>query len=144
MFRLINPIGHAVDGKSTEIYKGEPYVVAGDVYANPAHAGRAGWTWYTGSAGWMYRLLVETFLGLTREGTRLRIAPRLPAAWPGVDLAYRRGDATYAIHVERDASRPPGSVLLDGVAQADNSIELNPAAGVHRVEVYLDAAPKET
>ncbi|MFT3790430.1 MAG: glucoamylase family protein [Rudaea sp.] len=137
LFDLINPLNHTVDEKSTEIYKGEPYVVAGDVYANPAHRGRAGWTWYTGSAGWMYRLLLETLLGLTREGARLRIAPRLPAAWPGADVAYRHGDATYAIHIARDATRPPGTVVLDGVAQADDSIVLDAAAGVHRVEVYL-------
>ncbi|WP_330889373.1 GH36-type glycosyl hydrolase domain-containing protein [Rudaea sp.] len=137
LFELINPLRHAHDGKSTEIYKGEPYVAAGDVYANPAHRGRAGWTWYTGSAGWMYRLLIETFMGMTREGTRLVIAPRLPAAWSAADIAYRHGDATYAIHVQRDASKPPGSVLLDGAAQAGNAIALDAAAGVHRVEVYL-------
>jgi len=143
LFDLINPQRHAADGKSAEIYKGEPYVVAGDVYANPAHRGRAGWTWYTGSAGWMYRLLIETFVGLTREGERLVIAPRLPAAWSGIDIAYRHGDATYAIHVQRDASKPAGSVVLDGVAQSGNAIVLDAAAGVHRVEVYLAAAGEE-
>jgi len=137
LFDLINPLHHAADEKSTEIYKGEPYVVAGDVYANPSHLGRSGWTWYTGSAGWMYRLLLETFIGLTREGVRLRIAPRLPEAWPGVDIAYSHGQATYAIHVARDVSRPHGTVVLDGAVQADNSIVLDPTAGVHRVEVYL-------
>ena len=76
LFDLINPLRHAADEEGVEIYKGEPYVVAADVYANPAHRGRGGWSWYTGSAGWMYRLLIETFLGLTREGSRLRIAPR--------------------------------------------------------------------
>ena len=141
LFDYINPLRHAADEKGVEIYKGEPYAVAGDVYANPSHHGRAGWTWYTGSAGWMYRLLLETFAGLTREGTRLRIAPRLPEAWRGMDVAYWHGEATYAIHVERDASRAPGTVLLDGVAQADNSVVLDPAAGVHRVEVYLAEAP---
>lgn len=142
LFDLINPVRRAGEEKTTEIYKGEPYVVAADVYANPAHYGRAGWTWYTGSAGWMYRLLIETFLGLTREGARLRIAPRLPAAWPGVDIAYRHGDATYAIHVLRDAAQPPGTVMVDGTVQADNAIVLDPAAGVHRVEVCLAPAPR--
>jgi cellobiose phosphorylase len=85
----------------------------------------------------MYRLLLETFIGLTREGVRLRIAPRLPEAWPGVDIAYSHGQATYAIHVARDVSRPHGTVVLDGAVQADNSIVLDPTAGVHRVEVYL-------
>ncbi len=137
LFDLINPLRHAADEESAEVYKGEPYVVAGDVYADGAHRGRAGWTWYTGSAGWMYRLLLETFMGLTREGPRLRIAPRLPAAWPGADVAYRHFDATYAIHIQRDASKPPGTVVLDGVVQSDDSIVLDASSGVHRVEVYL-------
>lgn len=143
LFDLINPLRHAADEEGVEIYKGEPYVVAADVYANPAHRGRGGWSWYTGSAGWMYRLLIETFLGLTREGSRLRIAPRLPAAWPGVDIAYHHGEATYAIHAQRDASRPPGTVLLDGVAQAGEAIDLDATAGVHRVDVYLAVAPAQ-
>jgi cyclic beta-1,2-glucan synthetase len=134
---MINPLRHTADGKSTEIYEGEPYVVAGDVYANPAHRGRAGWTWYTGSAGWMYRLLTETFLGLTREGARLRIAPRLPAAWPGAEIEYRYGEAKYAIRMTRESSQPPGTVVLDGVVQTDDAIALDAAAGVHRVEVHL-------
>jgi cellobiose phosphorylase len=85
----------------------------------------------------MYRLLIETFVGLTREGARLRITPRLPAAWSGVDVAYRHGAATYAIHMQRAASTPPGIVMLDGVVQSDNSIVLDDAAGGHRVEVSL-------
>jgi cellobiose phosphorylase len=138
LFELINPLRRTADEKGVEIYKGEPYAIAGDVYANPAHRGRAGWSWYTGSAGWMYRLLTETFLGLSREGARLRIAPRLPSAWPSATVAYRHGEATYAIHMLRDAAQPPGTVVLDGVVQAGAAIDLD-TAGVHRVEVYLDA-----
>jgi cellobiose phosphorylase len=136
LFDLINPLRHAETTAAVDVYKTEPYVVAADVYSNQAHVGRGGWTWYTGSAGWMYRLIIETLLGLTREGARLRIAPRLPRAWPGVEISYRHGAATYAISVQREATRPSGTILLDGQVQPDNSIALV-EAGEHRVEVTL-------
>jgi len=82
----------------------EPYVMAADVYAAPPHTGRGGWTWYTGSAGWMYRLAIESLLGLTLEGDKLRLAPCLPANWPGFKLRYRYRDTPYRIVVVRDES----------------------------------------
>jgi cellobiose phosphorylase len=141
LFDMINPLHHTATAAAVELYKTEPYVVAADVYSNPAHRGRGGWSWYTGSAGWMYRLIIETLLGLTREGARLRIAPRLPQAWPRVDISYRHGAATYAISVLRSGNHPAGSVLLDGQIQPDNSIALSVDSGVHSVEVYLDGDP---
>ena len=78
-------------------YKVEPYVIAADVYARAPHTGRGGWTWYTGSAGWMYRLIVEALLGVTIENGRLRIAPCLPADWPGFTMRYRYRGTTYEI-----------------------------------------------
>ncbi|HET9376840.1 MAG TPA: protein ndvB, partial [Chthoniobacterales bacterium] len=86
---LLNPINHATTPATAAIYKVEPYVIAADVYAVPPHTGRGGWTWYTGSAGWMYRLLTETLLGLNREGDRLWLTPRLPTSWTGCKVQYR-------------------------------------------------------
>ena len=95
LFDLINPLRHALTPQDVETYKVEPYVAAADVYAVDPHAGRGGWTWYTGSAGWMYRLIVESLLGLRREGMRLHIDPRLPAHWPGFRFNYRVGATVY-------------------------------------------------
>ena len=80
---MINPVNHARSAAAIATYKVEPYVVAADVYALAPHTGRGGWSWYTGSAGWMYRLLLESLLGLRLEGERLHVAPCLPAEWPG-------------------------------------------------------------
>src|SRR6185295_16050178 len=75
------------------------YVVAADVYTNPQHAGRGGWTWYTGSAGWMYRLVIESLLGLRLEVDRLRVEPLFPNGWQAFDVHYRHGNAVYHVHV---------------------------------------------
>ena len=104
LFHMLNPVNHTRTAADVERYKAEPYVLAGDVFAHPAHAGRAGWTWYTGSAGWMYRAGLESILGLRRRGATFEIDPCIPAAWPGVldRLALRR-DAL------RDRGRQPGA-----------------------------------
>jgi cyclic beta-1,2-glucan synthetase len=86
MFHALNPINHTRTGTGVEHYKAEPYVVAGDVYARPPHAGRAGWSWYTGSAAWMYRVGVESILGLRRSGDTFTIDPCIPASWPGYEM----------------------------------------------------------
>jgi cellobiose phosphorylase len=99
LFTMINPINRTQSAVAVATYKVEPYVMAADVYAAAPHVGRGGWTWYTGSAGWMYRLAVESLLGLKREGDKLRIAPCLPADWPGFKLRYRYRDTVYSIAV---------------------------------------------
>jgi len=104
LFGMINPVNHTSSAAALATYKVEPYVMAADVYAAAPHTGRGGWTWYTGSAGWMYRLAVESLLGLRREGARLRIAPCLPAGWPGFKLRYRYGETIYRIEVVSDAT----------------------------------------
>src|SRR5207253_7884205 len=101
LFGLINPVGHGDNAQAIATYKVEPYVVAADVYTNPQHAGRGGWTWYTGSAGWMYRLITESLLGLHLEIDRLRVAPFFPAEWDGFDLHYRYRETFHHIHVKR-------------------------------------------
>jgi len=131
---MINPINHAKSAAAVATYKVEPYVMAADVYAAPPHAGRGGWTWYTGSAGWMYRLAIESLLGLRREGDRLRIAPCLPANWPGFKLRYRFGETIYRIAVVRDES-----------GRVDHVVDLVDDRREHLIEVRIrsDSQPQE-
>jgi cyclic beta-1,2-glucan synthetase len=135
LFSMINPMRHGATAKDIAVYKVEPYVVAADVYAVPPHTGRGGWTWYTGSAGWMYRLLVETLLGLTREPERLRVAPRLPATWDGFKLHYRYRETYY--HIEILKATGAGRVVVDGVEQPDLSIPLIDDRTDHHAQVFL-------
>jgi cellobiose phosphorylase len=107
-------------------------VLAADVYTNPQHAGRGGWTWYTGSAAWMYRLITESLLGLRLEVDHLRVSPLLPAAWPGVEIHYRHGNNVHHIHVRRGDR---ASLLCDGVEQADMRFLLDDKD--HHVEVFV-------
>src|SRR3546814_8089318 len=102
LFRMNNPIHHGDRAERIATYKVEPYVVAADVYAVEPHVGRGGWTWYTGSAGWMYRLVVESLLGLRLEGNTLRLSPCIPPDWPGYRLRYRYRDTCYRIHVRQE------------------------------------------
>jgi cellobiose phosphorylase len=137
---MINPINHARTPQSVATYKVEPYVVAADVYALPPHTGRGGWTWYTGSAGWMYRLVVESLLGITLEVDRLRLAPCLPAEWPEFALRYRYRETFYDIVVRRTDA--PGTedaphVTVDGVAQDGNFALLADDRREHTVEVLV-------
>jgi cellobiose phosphorylase len=104
IFGMINPIHHARSAAALARYKVEPYVMAADVYAAAPHTGRGGWTWYSGSAGWMYRLALESLLGLRLEGDTLRLTPCLPANWPGFKLRYRYRETLYRIAVTRAES----------------------------------------
>ena len=122
---MINPINHTSSSEAMATYKVEPYVVAADVYALVPHAGRGGWTWYTGSAGWMYRLIVESLLGLKREGNKLRLIPCLPADWNGFGLRYRYGKTIYHIAVSRaDERKIEMEVTIDGEEQIEKMIPL--------------------
>jgi cellobiose phosphorylase len=138
LFRLINPVNHGNTAESIATYKVEPYVVAADIYTNPQHAGRGGWTWYTGSAGWMYRLITESLLGLHLEVDRLRVEPVLPADWQAFDLHYRYRETFHHIHVRRvGPGNAVGQVLLDGVEQPDKLIPLADDRGEHHAEVLV-------
>ena len=140
LFSLINPVNHANNRETAEVYKVEPYVVAADVYANEQHLGRGGWTWYTGSAGWMYRLLVESLLGLQRQGDRLRLAPCVPPDWEAYRIQYRFGRTLYDIEVrQRDGGAP--ALSLDGVAQEDERLDLRDDGGVHAVVLEWPRGP---
>jgi cellobiose phosphorylase len=125
LFNLLNPVNHGATAKEIAVYKVEPYVVAADVYAVAPHIGRGGWTWYTGSAGWMYRLVVETLLGVNREGERLRLTPRLRAEWPSYKVHYRFHETVYHITISRNTGGTDGEFLtLDGQRQSGSTITL--------------------
>jgi cellobiose phosphorylase len=126
LFALLNPIRHATNAAQVERYKVEPYVVAADIYGVAPHTGRGGWSWYTGSAGWMYRLIVETLLGVRLEADKLRLDPRLPAAWDSLKIHYRYRDTFYHITVQRGGAEAAGAVRLtvDGQEQAEATIQL--------------------
>ncbi len=141
MFHMLNPINHARTTADVQQYKTEPYVVAGDVYDHPSHRGRGGWSWYTGSAGWMYRVALEGILGLQRHGSSFTVNPCIPSSWPKFEIEWRFEGTRYSIIVENPDGRCHGvaRVSFDGT-------DVDPAAipwidrGSHRVHVVLGAA----
>jgi cyclic beta-1,2-glucan synthetase len=139
LFHLINPINHMRTGEGVERYKAEPYVVAADVYAHPMHVGRGGWTWYTGSAGWMYQAAVQALLGLRRSGATLSINPCIPAVWPEYSLEWRVGRSRYCFVVYNPDHRSHGiaRAQLDGADVDPTSIPLVDDGVDHQVIVLL-------
>jgi cellobiose phosphorylase len=143
LLRLINPVYHASTPEDAARYKVEPYVVAADVYAHPQHTGRGGWTWYTGSASWMYQVALQGLLGLQRRGDTLMIDPCIPRDWSSYQMTYRYGATPYEITVENPhrASRGVAQVELDGAAQASGVIPLVDDGRPHQVRVVLEDSP---
>lgn len=137
---MINPVNHARSAAATATYKVEPYVVAADVYALAPHTGRGGWSWYTGSAGWMYRLITESLLGLRREADTLRFTPCLPDHWPSFAIDYRYRETIYHIVVAQ-ADAGVDRLTLDGIVQASGALVLIDDRLAHRVEVMTACAP---
>ena len=142
LLAMINPVNHALTAEATAVYKTEPYVVAADVYALAPHTGRGGWSWYTGSAGWLYRLIVETLLGLTLEKDKLHLAPCVPADWETYAVDYRYRDTIYHITVvQHGVSEGEPAATVDGVAQDAPVISLVDDGAHHVVEVRLNRQP---
>ncbi len=135
LLAMINPVNRGGNEQGIATYKVEPYIVAADVYAVPPHTGRGGWTWYTGSAGWMYQLIVETLLGLTREPERLRLNPRLPGSWDGFKLRYRYRETLYHISITQ-AAEGVARTVADGVDCPNQWIGLVNDGVVHHVDIY--------
>ncbi|AGW15050.1 GH36-type glycosyl hydrolase domain-containing protein [Megalodesulfovibrio gigas] len=128
LFDMLNPISHGSTPEAMERYKVEPYVMCADIYGAAPHQGRGGWTWYTGAAGWMYRLTAETLLGLHREGDSLRISPCIPDDWPACMVHYRFRDTFYHITIKRisETAQHVVRVVVDGVIMgADSGISQN-------------------
>ncbi|HEY5445843.1 MAG TPA: protein ndvB, partial [Pyrinomonadaceae bacterium] len=139
LFSLLNPINHSSTRAGLHKYKVEPYVAVGDVYAVPPHTGRGGWTWYTGSAGWMYRAGLESILGFKLHGDKLTIDPCVPRWWRDFGITYRRGRAVYDIKVENPLgiSKGVASVELDGEVLKGIEIQLTDDAGQHTVRIVM-------
>jgi cyclic beta-1,2-glucan synthetase len=141
LFALLNPINHASTRAGVYRYKVEPYVVAADIYAEPPHVGRGGWTWYTGSAGWMYRAGIEWILGFRVRGTRLYLDPCIPRAWRGFAITFRYHSACYEIKVEnpQGVARGVSSIEIDGASLAGGSLHIQLAddGAAHHVRVVL-------
>jgi len=142
LFQMLNPLTHTATPDAAARYKVEPYVVAADVYTSPSHLGRGGWTWYTGSASWMYRVGIESLLGFTKVGDRLTITPRVPSTWDSFQISYRYGTSTYLIDVREPAqfSARGIRVTVNGVDAADDSIQLVDDGRVHGVLIHPEAA----
>ena len=139
LFHLLNPINHTRTADQVAIYKGEPYVVAGDVYDRAPHAGRAGWTWYTGSAGWMYRVGIESLLGLRRHGATFTVDPCIPSSWPEFTVVWTLDSTRYEICVANPQRRCRGvaSVHLDGSPVPATDVPLVTDHRPHQVRVVL-------
>jgi cyclic beta-1,2-glucan synthetase len=139
LFRMLNPIYHTNTSQQMDVYKVEPYVVAADIYSVPPHLGRGGWTWYTGSSGWMYRLGLEAILGLRLEGGSLKIDPCIPKSWPGYEVVYHKGETTFLIRVENPSAVNRGvkEIRLDGKLLPEGVVPLKKDGRKHEVYVLL-------
>jgi len=139
LFRLLNPIYHSDTPDKAARYRVEPYAVAADVYSEEPHVGRGGWTWYTGSAGWMVRLGLEAILGLRRRGNSLQINPCIPRGWPGYELTYRHEGTVYHIRVENPGgvNRGVKQATMDGDSLPNEEIPLLGDGQRHEVRILM-------
>ena len=139
LFRLINPIHHSDSPKNTDKYRVEPYVIAADVYSTSPHNGRGGWTWYTGSASWMYRLGVERLLGISRLDGHLEIHPCIPREWKGYQVNYRFGGSSYHIRIENPngASCEVERIHMDGSELSKHQVPLRDDGHIHEIVIVM-------
>jgi cyclic beta-1,2-glucan synthetase len=141
LLSLLNPINHALTSAAAQRYMVEPYVVSADIYSIPPHVGRGGWTWYTGSAGWMYRAGLESILGFTVEGATLRLDPCVPRAWQDFEIVFRHKTTRYEVSVDNHAGVCCGIVRLelDGhvLPRCSTDITLVDDGEIHNVRVIL-------
>jgi cyclic beta-1,2-glucan synthetase len=144
LFQMINPLTRTDSPEGIQTYKVEPYVVAADVYTAAGQLGRGGWTWYTGSASWLYRIGLESILGFTKRGASLVISPHAPTAWSEYSIEYRHGSSTYSITVV--TGNPAGitdiHVMVDGVLQEDSIIPLVDDGSAHTVVINRTITPR--
>ncbi len=137
LFDMVNPVNHGSTENEMMIYKVEPYVVAADVYASPQHKGRGGWTWYTGSAGWMYQLIIESLLGLKLETNKLTISPRLPKKWNSIKINYKHLRTSYNITIEQTDKIAIGTITENGNELPGDSIILIDDLAEHNIEIKI-------
>ena len=147
LMNIINPVHHGRTVDEVNRYKIEPYVVAADVYSVAPHTGRGGWSWYTGSAGWMYRLVLESLLGLrldaTEQGAGLQLDPCVPPDWTEYEVNYRYRDTPYTVHIATGDGEG-ARLMLDGVASEGNRVPLVDDGQPHRIELRLAASKVKT
>ncbi|MEO7210947.1 MAG: cyclic beta 1-2 glucan synthetase, partial [Chitinophagaceae bacterium] len=143
LFSLINPVNHAKTEELIKQYKVEPYVAVADIYSTPEHEGRGGWAWYTGSAGWMYQFILESLLGLRREGNKLYIQPCAPAAWDTFSIQYKYEKTLYNITINNIKKDTKTIILLNGKEQNKNFIELQENAGNQEIIINLSTVKLE-
>jgi len=133
--KMINPINHALSAQAVSVYKVEPFVMAADVYAVSPHIGRGGWTWYSGSAGWMYRLVIESLLGIIVEADKLYFKPCIPAEWEGFKVNYRFKETNYHINIVQSKNNQSLAITLDGELVSEGFIALVDDNRGHFVEL---------
>jgi cyclic beta-1,2-glucan synthetase len=145
LYQMLNPLTHSRTPEEVETYKVEPYVVAADVYTAEGHLGRGGWTWYTGSASWMYRVGLEGILGFQKRGDTLFIEPRAPTSWPEYTIEYRHGKSVYTIVVSNEGEgwRGPVEVAVDGQVSSSGAVPLVDDGQPHTVTVRCHAEHSE-
>lgn len=137
LFKLLQPINHSLDAESAQIYKVEPYVIAADVYANESHQGRGGWTWYTGSAGWMYQFIVNDMIGLSREGNVLELDPCFPTNWPSIQVEYRYLSTVYHLTINQTNDIKESYYVTNNQKETGTSIKLADDGKEHLVDCYI-------
>ena len=138
LMNLVNPIRHADTEAKMSLYKAEPYVVAADIYSVPPNNGRGGWTWYTGSAGWMYQLVIEWLFGIHLEGETLKLAPCMPAEWKSFSIDYRHHTSLYHIVLSNSEAGQRDMVLtIDGIRKEGGVIQLVDDGAKHTIEILL-------
>jgi cyclic beta-1,2-glucan synthetase len=139
LFDLLNPVYQSDKREKADVYRKEPYVVSADIYSQPPFLQQGGWTWYTGSAAWMYRLGVEALLGFHKVGNTLRIDPVIPSKWDGFEIRYQFGESVYKIQVQNPdhAEHGVNQILLDGQQLIDNSVSLVDDRKEHEVVVKM-------
>ena len=134
---MINPINHGSTPEKIERYRVEPYVMAADIYGSEPHAGQGGWTWYTGSASWMYRLIIESVLGLKLEVDKLTFNPCIPAEWEHFTIHYRYRETVYHITIRQPAPAGEFHGTVDNVEGLDRPVPLVDDRREHVVEIVL-------
>jgi cyclic beta-1,2-glucan synthetase len=139
IFDMLNPVLLANTPEKADRYRVEPYVVAADVYSNSRHTGRGGWTWYTGSAAWMYRVVLESILGISVTGDLLRVCPSIPPNWPGFEVVLRRPNSTWRINVKNPNGVEAGvrSISCDGRVVQSDVVQLIDDGAEHVVEIEM-------
>jgi cyclic beta-1,2-glucan synthetase len=138
-FHMLNPVNRARSAAEVNRYTVEPYAVAADVHAHPLHAGRGGWTWYTGSAAWLYRLGLESILGVRRQGNTFSVDPCIPSSWKSCSLLWRVGATRYGFVIENEhrRTRGVGGATLDGIPVDPSAIPIADDGQRHVVRVTL-------